>query len=61
MNNNKQEKITLPQEILDAIVLYLKDEIIAFYSSKEGQAYYEQYQKDQDHSSNNCQVCELHK
>lgn len=61
MNNIKQEKITLPQEILDALALYLKDEIIAFYRSKEGKAYFKQYQKDQDHSSNNCQVYELHK
>lgn len=57
MNDTKQEKITLPQEILDALALYLKDEIIAFYNSKEGQEYFDKYQDDKDKSSNSFQDC----
>ena len=57
MNDTKQEKIILPQEILDALALYLKDEIIAFYSSKEGQEYFDKYQDDKGKSSNSFQDC----
>lgn len=37
--------IALPEIILNALVLYLKDEAIKFYQSDEGKKYYEECQK----------------
>ena len=45
MMDERNEKIALPKELLDALVLYLKDEAIKFYASKEGKAFYEEYLK----------------
>ena len=44
MVNDKD--MTLPEVILDALALYLKEEAIKFYQSDEGQKFYEEYQKE---------------
>lgn len=41
-----KKDMTLPEVILDALALYLKDEAIKFYQSDEGKKYYEEYQKE---------------
>lgn len=45
MMGERNEKITLSKELLDALALYLKDEAIKFYASKESKAFYEEYLK----------------
>lgn len=44
MMNDKD--IALPEVILNALALYLKDEAIKFYQSDEGKKYYEECQKE---------------
>ena len=39
-------QFALPKEILDALVLYLKDEVIQFYLSEEGRNFYQHYLKE---------------
>ena len=46
MMGERNEKIVLPKELLDALALYLKDEAIKFYASKEGKDFYEGYLKE---------------
>ena len=41
-----KKDMTLPEVILDALALYLKDEAIKFYQSDDGQKFYEEYQKE---------------
>ncbi len=41
-----EKDIVLPDVILDALALYLKDEAIKFYQSDDGQKFYEEYQKE---------------
>lgn len=38
--------MTLPEVILNALALYLKDEAIKFYQSDDGKKFYEEYQKE---------------
>lgn len=38
--------MALPEVILYALALYLKDEAIKFYQSDDGKKYYEEYQKE---------------
>ena len=40
-----EKDITLPEAILDALALYLKEEAIKFYQSDDGKKFYEEYQK----------------
>lgn len=47
MMGERNEKIALPKELLDALALYLKDEAIKFYQSDEGKKYYEECQKEE--------------
>lgn len=37
--------MVLPEVILDALALYLKDEAIKFYQSDDGKKFYEEYHK----------------
>ena len=39
------KNIALPEVILNALALYLKDEAIKFYQSDDGKKFYEEYHK----------------
>lgn len=39
MMGERNEKIVYYKKLLDALVLYLKDEAIKFYASKEGKVF----------------------
>lgn len=41
-----EKDTALPEVILNALALYLKDEAIKFYQSDEGKKYYEECQKE---------------
>lgn len=41
-----EKDTALPEVILNALALYLKDEAIKFYQSNEGKKFYEEYQKE---------------
>lgn len=41
-----EKDITLPEVILDALALYLKEEAIKFYQSDDGKKFYEEYRKE---------------
>lgn len=47
-----KKDMTLPEVILDALALYLKEEAIKFYQSDDGKKFYEEYQKEKA-----CQGC----
>lgn len=40
-----EKDMVLPEVILDALALYLKDEAIKFYQSDDGKKFYEEYHK----------------
>lgn len=40
-----KKDMTLPEVILDALALYLKEEAIKFYQSDDGKKFYEEYHK----------------
>ena len=40
-----EKDMTLPEVILDALALYLKEEAIKFYQSDDGKKLYEEYRK----------------
>lgn len=41
-----KKDMPLPEVILDALALYLKEEAIKFYQSDDGKKFYEEYQKE---------------
>lgn len=41
-----EKDMTLPEVILDALALYLKEEAIKFYQSDDGKKFYEEYRKN---------------
>lgn len=41
-----EKDMALPEVILNALALYLKDEAIKFYQSDDGKKFYEEYQKE---------------
>lgn len=41
-----EKDMLLPEVILNALALYLKDEAIKFYQSDDGKKFYEEYQKE---------------
>ena len=40
-----EKDMALPEVILDALSLYLKEEAIKFYQSDDGKKFYEEYRK----------------
>ena len=40
-----KKDMVLPEVILDALALYLKEEAIKFYQSDDGKKFYEEYQQ----------------
>lgn len=40
-----EKDVALPSVILDALALYLKEEVIKFYQSDDGKKFYEEYHK----------------
>ena len=41
-----KKDMVLPEVILNALALYLKDEAFKFYQSDDGKKFYEEYQKE---------------
>lgn len=40
-----KKDMTLPEVILDALALYLKEEVIKFYQRDDGKKFYKEYDK----------------